>query len=816
MRRQKVFQSPYLGIDEEQYLFTQNGDYSVVYKIANPVLQYAADEEAYHQFHLLMDNVISILGPGNTVQKLDIFTNKTYSHQSKNDYLSQAYYQHFEGRNYIDHSTYFILTGSEKKNRFFTADPKTYHDFKNKTNKIYQLFQSAGCAPQRLKGPQLKTFIQQILTFQFDENPCVYHNLDCTADHIIQGDYCIKNLSLIDIEKINLPASLQNASTLQDHAFPVDLMHFLTKITGCHSMVYHQVIEVPDQGNIISLLKMKRKRHISIPDPANQLSVKDIDAVLEEIADNNSVLVYSHYNIAFKTNEDKLHQVHSQIESQLFKLGVIPSANDHNQLEMFRTILPGNTGELKDYNKFLTSGDAAICLMYKERWQKDEASSFQVSFCDRNGIPINIDPNDLPIQKGRINNRNKFVLGPSGSGKSFFMNHLIRQYYQHDMDIVLVDTGHSYEGLCQYYHGQYITYQEDKPITMNPFNVNRAEFNEEKREFLKALIGLLWKGTDGVLSQIEDTMLSKVIHHYYAQHWEGQIHQLSFNTFYEYSILEIATIAGEEGIPFDLETYRFVLKKFYRGGHYEDILNKDMESSLFDAPFIVFEIDAITEHKILFPITTLIIMDVFLQKMRIKENRKCLIIEEAWKAIASPMMAGYILYLYKTIRKFRGEAIVVTQELDDIICNDIVKDSIISNSDCLCLLDQNKFRDNYHQVAKLLSLNKVEQRKIFTINRLDNKDHRGRFKEVYIKRGATGEVYGVEVSPEEYLVYTTERSEKEAVRAYVREYGSIEAALKAFTEDYKKAGMSLAEFCEKIGKGLKAKAVTGPKIRTKS
>ena len=223
-----------------------------------------------------------------------------------------------------------------------------------------------------------------------------------------------------------------------------------------------------------------------------------------------------------------------------------------------------------------------------------------------------------------------------------------------------------------------------------------------------------------------------------------------------------------------------------------------MEASLFESPFIVFEIDAIKEHKILFPITTLIIMDVFLQKMRIKKNRKCLIIEEAWKAIASPMMAGYILYLYKTIRKFRGEAIVVTQELDDIIGNKIVKESIISNSDCLCLLDQSRFKDNYEEIAKLLSLNKVEQSKIFTINKLDNKEGRGRFKEVYIKRGATGEVYGVEVSLEEYLTYTTERAEKDAIRLYFREHNNYQKAIEAFVLDYRKSGLELHEFVENL------------------
>jgi len=188
-------------------------------------------------------------------------------------------------------------------------------------------------------------------------------------------------------------------------------------------------------------------------------------------------------------------------------------------------------------------------------------------------------------------------------------------------------------------------------------------------------------------------------------------------------------------------------------------------------------------------------MDVFIQKMRFRsDRRKCLVVEEAWKAIASPLMGGYLLYLYKTVRKFWGEAIVVTQELGDIIGNPVVKDSILSNSDTICLLDQTKFKDNYNDIAALLSINEVERRKLFTINQLDNTDGRGRFKEVYIRRGAVGEVYGVEVSLYQYLTFSTEKPEKSAVEIYVEYFGSYQRALDLFVDDYKESGFELGRF----------------------
>jgi conjugation system TraG family ATPase len=354
--------------------------------------------------------------------------------------------------------------------------------------------------------------------------------------------------------------------------------------------------------------------------------------------------------------------------------------------------------------------------------------------------------------------------------------------------------------LCKYFGGKYITYTEEKPITMNPFRIEAVENNEEKRQILKELIGLIWKGVDGKLTQVEDDILTKSVTNYYSDYFGGKekVPSLSFNSFYEFSCNEIEFIMKEERVRFDLDEYRFILRKFYKGGIYDKILNDEFDNTLFNESFIVFEIDNIKEHKLLFPITTLIIMDVFIQKMRHKKNKKVLIIEEAWKAIASPMMAGYILYLYKTVRKFAGEAIVVTQELNDIIGNAIVKDSIISNSDTICLLDQTKFKDNFSQIAQLLSLNEVECNKIFTINKLDNKDNRSRFKEVYIKRGAIGEVYGVEVPIEEYLTYTTERSEKEALQIYLDSYEKYEDAMDNFVIDMKESGLDLHAFVKKI------------------
>lgn len=799
----KEFHKPFIGIDHYAYdvLFHEKSDYSVIIKVTNPVLQYSADVDAYTDFHYVLGSIIKNLGAGHTIQKLDVLALKKFKGKESEDYLSQKYNEAFTGREYKEITTYLTITKNVKRTKFFTYDEKEFKGFERTITKVVDILESRLFHPQVLKEKDIITLLNRFIAFNFSDEVYSFNNFSATEEELRIGKRVIKSMSLVDIDEINFPAAVRPHTDINlGYSLPVDLMHFLHHIPGVDCVAYNQVIQIPDQQFEMGKLMAKRKRHTSMPDPANDLAVEDIDKVMADIAKDNQLLVYSHYNIILSASEQTVDRATNFIEGQLFSFGIIPSKNASNQYELFRAAIPGNQEELKQYDKFLTTADAAICLMFKESLLKDEESEFQIFFADRQGIPVAIDTSDLPIHTQRMNNRNKFILGPSGSGKSFFTNHLFRQYAKQNTDIILVDTGHSYSGLCQYYGGTYITYSEEKPITMNPFRIAREEYNEEKREFLKSLVSLLWKGADGSINQIEDSVLSSVIAAYYEDFYSTSKpgKYLSFQSFYDFSIEKIEQINKSESIDFDVRSYRFILKKFTLQGEYGAILNKEMDSTLFDDKFIVFEIDAIKEHKILFPITTIIIMDVFLQKMRHKKNRKALIIEEAWKAIASPLMAGYILYVYKTVRKFWGEAVVVTQELDDIIGNAVVKNSIINNSDTICLLDQTKFKDNFTEIANLLSLNEVEQKKIFTINNLDNKEGRGRFKEVYIKRGATGEVYGVEVSMHEYLTFTTERKEKDAVQLYLDKFPSYREALDRFVDDFQKSGLKLNEFVNKV------------------
>jgi conjugation system TraG family ATPase len=796
-----LFNIPYAGVDKDgeyDLLIGLNGECSVVIQLVNPVIRYSAYPAGYEEFHHMLINVVKILGDGYLLQKQDIISRSPYKGPPATEYLQKQYNAHFNGRECMQVATYLTITRQVKKGAFYVYDGRVLRDFRQAIGKVLDVLPSASA----LNEGQLNQLVLQVLSMDFGSPNIVLDNLAPSETEIRIGERSVRCISLVNIDSIDLPPDVSSHIELNDkesmRGFPVDFLSFLFKVPGVDVILFNQVIEIPNQVVTLRKLEQKKKRHAGIPDPANQLCVEDIDLLLNDVARESQLLVNCHFNILVAAPVSAIQKAVNFIESSLFQLGIIPSKNAYNQLELYRTALPGNSVELKEYDWFLTTCDAAVCFFFKESLPRDEPSDFLLRFTDRQGIPVGMDPADLPMRTGRINNRNKFVLGPSGSGKSFFMNALIEQYMLYNMDMVIVDTGHSYSGLCSYYKGKYITYTDKNPITMNPFRITEAEYNIEKKDFLCTLIGVTWKGAEGNLSPVERDVIANVISAYYSQFFTEN-GDLSFNTFYEFALTKVPEIKTEEKIVFDFDEFKYVLKKFYKGGEFARLLNEDTDKSLFTERFIVYEIDSIKENKTLFPLVTLSIMDVFIQKMRYRSNRrKALVVEEAWKAIASPLMAGYLLYLYKTVRKFWGEAIVVTQELGDIIGNAVVKDSIINNSDTICLLDQTKFKDNYNDIAALLSINETERRKIFTINQLDNTENRGRFKEVYIRRGAVGEVYGVEVSLQQYLTYTTEKPEKSAVESYTSRFGSYPDGLEAFISDFKESGISLPAFISQV------------------
>ena len=875
-----------------------------------------------------MTAVVQTLGEGYALQKQDVFVRKNFDGcalqvSDSGKFLSNAYFRFFNGRPYIEGRTYLVITQESKKSALLSYDNSKWRDFLVKIRKVADQLHDGGIkSAEFLNVQQAREYADRFFALNFRDAHFSMTNFKVDSEAIHMGTRQCKIYSLLDVDSVGLPGVLRPYvdMTVNNAVMPVDLMSEIDHIPDVDTVVYNQVIFLPNQKRELALLDKKKNRHASIPNPSNQMAVEDIKQVQDVIAREGKQLVYAHYNLIVAMDAQKdMQKVTNHLENIFSRQGIHISKRAYNQLELFVASFPGNVYRLsQDYDRFLTLSDAALCLMYKERQTHGDDTPVKCYYTDRQGVPM---PIDTTGKEGKIkytNNSNFFVLGPSGSGKSFFMNTVVRQYYEQNTDVVIVDTGDSYEGLCSYFGGTYISYSKEKPISMNPFKVTETEYLQnfgEKKNFLMSLIFLIFKGSQQP-TKIEQYIIERTIIEYYREYFtpfkgfseeekkelhqtlviaaksngeyekyeeelqarngtgsydvteeerakyernsrlseklqavvddaastEGEknaarnqlqrltpeivegkflekiereivkreqqrkslrVRELSFNSYYEFARQRIPQIIHEDSIQFPINDFAAILKPFYRGGALEYTLNNDMDGSLFDEQFIVFEIDKVKDDPVLFPIIVLIIMDVFTQKMRIKNKvRKCLVIEEAWKAIATPVMAEYIKYLYKTARKHWAMVGVVTQEIQDITSSPIVKEAIINNSDVFMLLDQSKFKDKFDDIKATLALTDIDCKKIFTINRLDNKVGRSPFKEVFIKRGTEGDVFGIEEPRECYMSYTTEKAEKEALKLYRRELNcNHQQAIEAFVRDWERSGIGKSlEFAQLVNK----------------
>ncbi len=933
----KVFDGIYAQLEETDgnvVLFDAKGAPSVIFEMTNPVLRLCTDSERYMVFQDVLANIVQTLGEGYALQKQDIFCRQRYHRDVPEDaeFLTRSYFNYFEGREFTEITTYLIVTQEAQRGQFVQYDPKKWLDFHSKVAKVDDILTEKGISHRKLTKPEVNEYLHRFMAFHFQHGPFSMTNFKASDEYLRTGNRIIRSYPLVDIDEINLPSVVKPYTEMSVNGYPVatDVFSFLAEVPHADCVVFNQVVQIPGQRKLLRKLQGKAKRHGSMPDPSNKIAKADIEEVLNILAVDSSLLVNTNFNIIVSCPPDKVTPVTSFLETKLYECGIMPSRTAYNQLELFINSFPGCAyGFNPDYDLFLTLSDSALCLFFKEHLKGCEDTPLTTFYTDRQGLPVCI---DITGKEGKVkmtDNANFFCIGPSGSGKSFHMNSVVRQLLEQNTDVVMVDTGDSYEGICGYFGGTYISYSKEKPISMNPFKVTREEYEQnfgEKKNFLKSLIFLIFKGNEAP-SKIEDMLVNQAIVEYYEAYFnpftsfsdterEGlrqkllvaakmeddyekfatdmrdieeqinapepetkttvralilpseerrnkiirqcralramivdratteaekekaaskievykkELHEtsmlmkidkqidhmeeqkrrlkvpsLSFNTYYEFALERIPQITSLEKIHFDIRDFAAILKQFYRGGELEVTLNSDLDTNLFDERFIVFEIDKIKDDPVLFPIIVLIIMDVFLQKMRIKKGRKALIIEEAWKAIASPTMAEYIKFLYKTVRKFHGIVGVVTQELNDVIDSPIVKEAIINNSDVKILLDQSKFKDRYNDIAAILGLTPIQKQQIFTVNALNNKEGRNYFKEVWICRGQNSDVYGVEEPPECYWAYTTERAEKEALKIYLRHYGTMQEAITNIEADRKRAGISkYLDFARKVNQQQK-------------
>lgn len=803
---------------EHDCILSKQGDVTVVFKADLPEIFTLSNQE-YETFHQTWLKAIKLLPKFSVFHKQDWFIDSKFQADftnEDNNFLTRSSERFFNERPFLDHSCYIFLTkkpqGRKTSSSLFsnllrssivpeeTLKAQLRQEFIDCTGQFARILEDSGFVKlTRLGNDELRShsrkigIIERYCFLSEKENSFVFKDITFN-DGLQVGDKHCQIYTLGDAA--DLPALCGSRINYDRYStdktkFSIGFASTLGQLLSCNH-IYNQYIFIEDFQKTLKKLESKRLRlqSLSAYSRENLIARDATNDFLNEAISQQRLPVKAHFNVLVWTDDkEELKDLKNKVSSALAQMDAAAKLETVGAAQIFWAGIPGNSADFPMNDTFDTFVEQATCFLNLETGYRSSLSPIGIRLGDRlTGKPVHVDISDEPVKMGICTNRNKFILGPSGSGKSFFTNHMVRSYYEQGTHIVLVDVGHSYKGLCDMVGGYYFTYDEKNPIRFNPFYISEGDtLDTEKKESIKTLLLALWKKDNETFNRSEYVALSNALQLYYEQLDTNPDLFPCFNTFYDFLKGDFVKILEGDKVKekdFDINNFLYILRPYYQGGEFDYLLNATENLELLKERFIVFELDNIKDHPILFPVVTIIIMEVFINKMRkLKGVRKMILIEEAWKAIAKEGMAEYIKYLFKTVRKFFGEAIVVTQEVEDIISSPVVKQAIINNSDCKILLDQSKYQNKFEQIQELLGLTEKEKALVLSVNKAN--DPNKRYKEVFISLGGMqSKVYRTEVSLEEYLTYTTEETEKLKVQAYAKKFdGDIKKGIAALAND---------------------------------
>ncbi len=757
---------PILGV-ENDCILSKQGDVTIVYKVELPEIFTLSDQE-YEAFHQTWIKAIKILPKHCVFHKQDWFIETQYVADFSKDlqFLSRSSERFFNERPHLDHQCYILITKKPANRKAVTSllssllrksivpeqsiNVQVLQEFFDSCGQFERILSDSGFVQlKRLKEeallsqPRKHGLIEKYCFLLEKENSFAIKDITFKDEFKI-GDASCQLYTLADIN--DLPALCGSRINYDKYStdrtkFSIGFTSVLGQLLPCNH-IYNQYIFIDDAQKTIKQLESKRLRlqSLSAYSRENAIARDAVNDFLNEAIGEQRQPVKAHFNVLVWTEDkDRLKDLRNLVSSALAQMDATPKQETAGGAQIWWAGVPGNEADFPMNDTFDTFIEQACCFLNLETNYRSSLSPVGLRLGDRlTGKPVHVDISDEPVTRGVCTNRNKFILGPSGSGKSFFTNHMVRSYYEQGTHIVLVDVGHSYKGLCDLVKGYYFTYSETNPIRFNPFYIGEGDLlDTEKKESIKTLLLALWKKDNETYNRSEYVALSNALQLYFDKLEKNKNIFPCFNSFYEFLRDDFVTVLQEDKVKekdFDIGNFLYVLRPYYKHGEFDYLLNATENLELLHQQFIVFELDNIKDHPILFPVVTIIIMEVFISKMRkLKGIRKMILIEEAWKAIAKEGMAEYIKYLFKTVRKFFGEAVVVTQEVEDIISSPVVKQAIVNNSDCKILLDQSKYQNKFEQIQELLGLTEKEKALVLSINKAN--DPTKKYKEVFISLG---------------------------------------------------------------------------------
>ncbi|WP_025146105.1 TraG family conjugative transposon ATPase [Pedobacter jeongneungensis] len=805
---------PILRINDD-VVITKRGDWAVGFKLDLREI-FSLSQDDFEALNIFFNNVIDRMPEFSVMHKQDWFTKKKFKPNNKrgDSILGKHSDFKFIEREHVNHECYifFIKTTKNVKTRSYSTNlfnstivpadsinERAFNNFYSDIASIEGMFKANTEYFSRVERLTSKDYYdsetdmgllsryftlsrtREMVDIDF-RNGMMVGNKHCCFHSIDSLKQFPEN---IDLVKNNNEGGKANIKALFSFAHPVALALKFNHI-------YNQYVFKDNFKETIREKELQKNKlsNFSAVSSTNDINYKRMKEFLDA-SQLGSIPVRFHANVlTYSDSPAELADDAIMVGNGFMEMGIKPRLNKFDSKELYWAGVPGNGSDIPANLTSTLFADQAACFINMETAYRDSNSDFGIRFCERlNGYPLHVDILFEPLKAGVISNRNMIIVGPSGSGKSFLTNTYLSHLFDHGHHMVLVDMGRSYKRLCELNNGIFIDFNESNPPKFNPFFLDdKIGLTDDKIENIKALLFTIW--LDEEASKLQDNVMREHIVNYYKIASKNPSLRLGFNSFYEF--IKAVYLKKKKDEPnstefnhFDYEHFIITTRIYYKEGKYDQLLNSSTKLDYTNNQLVVFEMESIKDNPTLLSIYTIMIIDTYLNKLfRLPgENiMKALLMEEAWKALMNDKMSSFLLYAVKTVRKYYGQLITVTQELDDLIGNKFVKKALVGNSDIKILLDQSKYKSGFVHVKELIGLTDHEASLVQSLNKQPQNGRK--YMEFYIKLGTISKVYAVEVSDMEYAAFTTNKDETDVIyRLQNEKGGDLIQALEQFTEN---------------------------------
>lgn len=800
---------------------SKRGDITLGWELTLPDA-YSLLEGEYDEMVSSLASAVRILPRWTMVHRQDVYLYESYRGEGKGSFLSESYEKHFGGRRYLTHRQWLFLTMSGKASALRGVSASglfsgrtvqklpgadRVRQFGIKATEFISVLTGGGRIAARpltrddWADSRNRGVIPDYLRMHSD--PRVMSDLRMSPDCVAAGDRHIWAYTLSESEDLPTEVSTtQRIEALSSSSSELFLSYgaAIGPLLETEHIVNQYILTVP-QTEVLSELDARMRRMQSMSKNAeNRLGAEEIGEFVDEVHKESFMSVRAHTNILAWGSEGEHLEIRGKVSSALAGMGVTCVEDTVDTPVLWYAGIPGASCEIGAENLMLMELHSALCLGVWETFERSVPGG-RLKICDRSrNVPVTIDVQTAAQDLGWIDNYNAFVLGGSGTGKSFFTNFFVRSCYDAGETVFIIDVGDSYEGLCSVIReesggrdGIYYSWDVEHPITFNAFigfrewTDGRGKLRQDSNglNFLLSFLQTLWIPHGGWTSDMT-SILKQMVCDFIMEKKDCD----ELPVFDDLRCFIRDEVAGRLRSPegyvcgditvtedrFDINAFLLAMKDYARGGAFEFLLNDPHPKDLFSSRFTVFEVDRLSSlnDPKFYSLCVLCIMNSFDAKMRGTPGFKVMVIEEAWKAISNETMAPYLAGLWKTARKFMTSAVVVTQQISDIMSSSVIRDSILQNSSVRILLDQSNNRNNFGQLSELLGLSDRQRNLILSMNRANNPAYR--YREVFISMGEKkAGVYATEVSPEEAIAYESNKLRKKPFLDLSQEVGAVEA-----------------------------------------